>query len=79
MKGHFKVLKYDLVDMGASLRSKIKKGYIKKNVFYTPTELMLIVGYRNSHINDKLESDFCNLLNENEFYYDTKERKWITN
>ena len=38
---------------------------------------MLIVGYKDNQIKDKSKSDFCKLLNENEFYYDTKERKWI--
>lgn len=70
-------MNYDLVDIGVILRNKIKSGYIKKNVFYTSTELMLLTGYKDNQIKSKTKNDFCKLLNENEFYYDTKERKWI--
>lgn len=77
MKRNVNILYYDLIDIGFLLRNKIKKGYIKKDVFYSSIELMLIVGYKDNQIKYKSKSDFCKLLNENEFYYDTKERKWI--
>lgn len=79
MKRCINLLYYDLVDVGVLLRNKIKKGFIKKNVFYSSTDLMLLVGYKENQIKSKLKNDFCKLLGENKFYYDTKERKWIIN
>lgn len=79
MKRNLKLLNYELGDIEAILRTKIKNGYIKKNVFYSSTDLMLLTGYKDNQIKNKSKSDFCKLLNENEFYYDTKERKWIIN
>lgn len=81
VKMQYKQLDYlqhvDSTTIGVLLRNKIKKDEIKRNNYYSFNELMLIVGYNPKYITSTIKGKFYKILADNDFYYETKQRKWI--
>lgn len=81
VKKGYKEVKYlryaDPETVGLFLRKRVKDQDIKRGNYYKFEELLLITGYKPEYITSTVRTNFYKILAENDFYYETKQRKWV--